>query len=244
MNARMMMTLLSVVGLGACGDNQLGEGNALRFGLVVQYAETEGFARIARGQAVPLALQAKEKPALLNDYPFVDGTLTITDPSGAAVPLERTAQGKFKTTFTRAGTHLLRAEANGVTDSLSVEVVEPAALRLARVRRSINTKPASGTNCTTGLADNAPIPQLKRNQSLNAAVVATDAAGNPLLGVLELDVSGPVTVDKHLDLIANTFTFTPTATGLVTLRIADVKTPAVTELTFEVTEGDATCPTR
>src|SRR3990167_3174580 len=105
----MTAAVLAMFGLTACGESQPGEGKVLRFGLQTQYAETDGFAPIARGQQLELAVQALTKAALLNDYEFLDATLTISGPDASTVGVENTSKGKFETTFVRTGAHVLNA---------------------------------------------------------------------------------------------------------------------------------------
>lgn len=228
-----------------CADTQLGSEKALRFGLQRQYTETTGFAPVARGQTLELAVQAATKTGLLNEYDYLEATLTIADPDGNAVPVERTAKGKFTTRFPRTGTHVLTATlSDGKRDTLSVEVVEQGGLRLARSSRTITTRDAANGSCTTSLADDVA-PTLAKNQQLNATLVALDTFGYPVLGLLDLEFSGPITVTPTTFKVrANDFDFVPTASGTLTLHVTDKVTQQTSDLTFTVGADDAVCPAK
>jgi hypothetical protein len=239
--SKLQVTMIVLV-LSGCGESQVGDGKTLRFGLLEQYAETDGFsAPIAQGQSMPLAIQAKTRAALLNDYEFLEGTLTATDPSGAPVDVERTARGKFRAVFSTLGTHVLSAQAGELRDSLTVEVAAQAQLRLARLHRSISTDTGVQT-CSAGLEDGVAVPTLKHNQSLHASLVPVDAAGNPMLGLLTLEFTGDVEGRRDDALTANGYTLKPHGTGTVKGTVKDTVTQQTVELSFQVSQDDAVCP--
>jgi hypothetical protein len=239
--SKLQVTMVVLV-LSGCGESQVGDGSRLRFGLLEQYAETTGFsAPIAQGQSMPLALQAKTKAGLLNDYDFLEGTLTATDPSGAPVEVQRTAQGKFHAVFPTLGTHVLTAQVGEVTDALTVEVAAQAQVRLARMQRSISTDTGVQT-CSAALEDGVPVPTLKKNQSLHASLVPADAAGNAMLGLLTVEFTGDIQGTRDAALTANGYTLKPRGTGTVRGTVKDTLTQQTLELSFEVSPDGATCP--
>lgn len=241
-----VVMLVSVVVLSACADSQTGANGKLRFGQVVQYAETGDFtAGIAARQSMPLAIQGLTKPALLNDYPYLDGTLSVVRKSdGTAVDVAQTDTGKFKAVFPAAATYVLHAKAGGLDDTLEVTVVEQTQLRLAKTQRQLITTDANGT-CTTPIADGATLPDLRSNQALLASIVPADAAGNPLLGVLQLEFHGDVVkVESSAGPEANSFTFTPRAgtVGVASVTASDGVVGSSLALDLHVVAALATCP--
>jgi hypothetical protein len=238
----------AVVALSACADSQAGMGGNLRFGQVLQYAETQDFtASIAAGQEMPVAIQGTTRPALLNDYPYLDGTLTASRKTdGQSVTVQKTDTGKFKATFPSAGTYVLHATTTkGVEDSLEVEVAQQSQLRLARVQRKVITS-ASSKSCSTVVPDGASLPDLKSNQTLLASIVPADASGNPLLGKLDLEFTeAGLHATATLGTSANSYTFGPTSgtTGPAKVTVKDRVTGQTFELNVNVTADSATCPT-
>ncbi|MGV3625980.1 MAG: hypothetical protein ACO1OB_34540 [Archangium sp.] len=230
---------VSSVVLMACGESQQGENGSLRFGLIYTYAETDGFGPIAAGQVLPLSIQAKEKPAPLNDYPYLDGTLTS---SGAEV--ERTGEGRFKTTFETPGTYTLTASANDLTDTLEVKVVAQTAIRLAKREVSIGTT-SNGATCSTRIEVGAAWPALKTNQKITATIVPVDANDAPLLGQLTLESKGTANATGTLVVtgaLLNTYAFSSTTPGRQTVDLLDARTQQRLTFALEIEDGEATCP--
>lgn len=227
--------------LMACGESQQGAKGSLRFGLVYSYAETDGFGPIAAGQKVALAIQGTEKPALLNDYPYLDGTLTTSGPA-----TERTGEGRFTTRFETPGAYTLTATAtaNEVTDTLEVQVVTQTAIRLSKKGASIVTA-SNGTTCSTRLEGGAALPALKTNQHLIATVVPVDGNDAPLLGVLELESKGTANATETAVItgaVVNSFKFQSTTPGRQTVELLDTRTQQRLTFALEIEDGEATCP--
>lgn len=240
--------VVGVASMFSCADSQSGDSGKLRFGQVLQYAETSDFtSAIAKGQPMPLGVQSTTRPALLNDYPYLSSTLKIARKSdGSAVEVTSTGTGKFEATFPSAGAYVLTANAGGTEDTLEVNVAELAALRLARVQRSIVTR-AGETSCTAPVVSGADVTELKSNQSLLASVTAADSAGNPLLGSLKLKFEeAGLKATANLGVNANSFTFSPVTgtTGAAKVTVKDELSGKSFELSVNVTADAASCPAK
>ena len=232
----------------ACGEGQTGDGNTLRFGLQYQYAETDGFAApIARGVKMPLGVQDPKKAALLNDYTYLEATLTATKSDGTAAEITRTAQGKFDGVFSSVGSYTLAATTSvtGVKDSLQVTVADIASLRLSNVSRVVDTFISDGTSCLKTLDKADPMPTLSSNQRLDITVVATDASGAALLGLLDLSAtSDTLTTELPKTVLANELHLRPIAgkTGALTATVSDATTQKTLDVPVTVTADVASCP--
>lgn len=243
-----MSKLLGMIGLcvvvTSCGESQEGEAGALRFGLVYRYVDTQGFTAVAAGQPLAVAIQSSEKPSgVLNDYAYLDGTLTASGASGA-LTVERTGVGQFKTSFPTAGAYTLTAVAGGLQDQLAVTVVAQTGLRIAGNQRVVTTV-TEQRSCDTALDADAAIPVLKKNQRLMATVQPVDATGAPLLALLSLTGSGTLKAEA-ISLVtgarANTFVFTPPSAGAHAVELTDAVTQQKVSVTVQVEDADATCP--
>lgn len=247
-SARFTHTLGLGVLLGlSCAESQSGDAQRLRFGHIVRYAEIEDFsAAIAARQEMPLSIQGTTRPALLNDYPYLDGTLTASRKSDGApvTSIQRTGLGQFKATFPMSGTYVLHAKAGELEDVLDIRVAEQTHLRLARSQRIIATS-VPNDSCSADAPDGDFTPDLKSNQSLSASIVPADASGNPLLGVLPLQFFGDdVQVAPTVGPQANSYVFTPKPgrLGTATVTVKDETSGQTLELNFNVLSGEAACP--
>lgn len=242
-----MVAALTAVLFNACSPSQAGAQGTLRFGLLFSYPETQGFGPVAKGQLVPLAVQAMTKPALLNDYEFLEASLTARAADGTAATIERTDVGRFKGTFPKTGAFTLTATAPEGADTLEVTVAEQTQLRLARAKQFVRTT-VGAEACLAPLADGAPLPRLKKNQVLLTHVVPADAAGGALLAKLELTTAGELVATRDSAITgasANGFTLAPRAgAGTQTVTFTDTLTAQTLTVTIEVDADEAGCPAK
>ncbi len=236
---KMMAAAAALLG-ASCALSDSGDSGNLRFSQVVLYAQANDFTTpIAVGVTMPIGVQGTKRPALLNDYPYLESTLEVTGP--ATVTPAKKDTGKFEAVFPMAGTYVVKAKASSLEDSITVTAAPVAKLALTRL--ILYTEGASKT-CNQTLESTSGIV-LKSNQYLELTVTPQTEDSKPLLGVLTLD-----TQDDGLSLVrtlgmVNTFNVrAPSATtGRASVLFTLNGTSHSVNLQLERDTGNvATCP--
>ena len=228
MNKSMLLgTWVAIFSVGCIAGGQDGSSGKLRFGQVYLFAEATDFSSaIAVGQKMPLGLQSTTKPALLNDYDYLDGTLDVLDASSAKLEVTKLLAGQFQAVFPKAGSYTLVGKNGLVEDRLTVTAADQAGLRMAKQWYLHGT--GTDTKCKPAAPPEGKLPLLKSNQTLTLFVVPQSAAGVALIGLVDLkaEADGAV-VSANAGISAGSFSISPVSGGAAThavITFTDQKT--------------------
>ncbi|MCA2977857.1 MAG: hypothetical protein INH41_13935 [Myxococcaceae bacterium] len=235
-----VISVLLMVVLVGCADGAVGENRAVRFSQVVNFIETDDFsAPLVAGRTVLIRLE-RTTPATLDNGPLPRGrayaelALEVTGGAAQVLPLG----------FAQYAVRLddpvdyrfVAKEGTRTVDAMSVKARRGAALRLHGSARVKTSAPVTGGGCSqvssVALADVVLAP----NQTVDFTVVPLDAAGQPMLGMLQLTASAPaggVTFDTPLFVeggTPNVLSVQPvrSSAGDTTLELSDPAFPTLT----------------
>lgn len=218
------------------------------FLLVATYPESTDFSSpLAAGQKFPVGLQVPPRSSVENagpssNKPYADGELQVVAPDGSDVAVAEVEPGRFETVLTSEGDHTLRASFGGTEDTIKVRVAKQASFRLSTHATIHTNDPAR--SCTEPLSPGQPLPVLRRNQFLSTHLVALDANGTPMLGVVEATAApSKLAVRTQGNLVWIDVPDTTMETGQAPLLLTDLVTGQQysTKVDFDGST-DAICP--
>jgi hypothetical protein len=207
--------------------------------LVGDFIEVCGPSPVARGLAVTITSATVD--AVKHELVETPAEVTVTDAAGTAV-LPDPRFVSFRARFPHTGTFVVSARfEDGEVVTREVTVAEPVGVRLGFRGRSLVTHGA-GSDCTEGLAEDAPLQKLAVNQELQVWVLPVDERGTALLGTLDLEFSGRVAARQTAPgALLNSFALTPTEVGSSVLTIKDSETQLELQVPLEVDAAPAVC---
>jgi hypothetical protein len=218
-----VLPLLALAALAAaCSDGAAGDKGLVRFSLVGDYVETDGFADVATNSTLRIVLQHPQQLDLPTDNAtYTRLSLRAEGLAGAPAPdVFPTGIAEFGVYFARAGRYRLVATDAGVDlDSITATVVDPDALTFSEeVTVSTNLEGCSRSDrLALAVAEVAP------NQAAFLSVVPR-AKGRPLIGLPMLTADA---VGGHL-------TTVPSSYSLALLGLTVVPRPNVSSVELTV----------
>jgi hypothetical protein len=192
---RVFWGVASLILIGACSDNQLGDRGLVRFSQVVNFAETDDFtAPIAAKKPMFIVLQRPDG-TFLEDDTFTELTLRVEDNENPGKTSDNAVVfplgfAQYGVILDRPGPFRLVAEQRGIfLDGLVIQSQTMAGIRFASTARVTTFT----DQCITSEEIDSDLSSflLHFNQEIEVSIVPETLENQPMIGLLALTADSP-----------------------------------------------------